>query len=165
MQGFTLYAEKRVYNPILGLAGMIDVFLAKGKHFIILDWKTNKDLLRFESGYYKKAWKDVNGVRRKVRTEHWIKNENRLLYPIGHLDECKGSVYSMQLSLYAFLCECWGMVQLDLQLCHIRRNEDVEFSPLFYQIPYLKEEVKNMLVDFCEKNCNTEGVKYLNTIK
>lgn len=143
-KGFTIYAEKRVYLYEYLLAGTIDLLLVKDDKFIIVDWKTNKDELKFESGYYKK-WKGI-------KTDIWVPTQDRMLAPLGHIAHCKGSGYTMQLSTYAYMCECWGYTCLGLILFHIQEmsietaaNDDIQVTPKCYNIPYWKKEVELML--------------------
>lgn len=151
-QGWTIHAEKRVYSAYHLVAGMIDVLLVKGDRFIILDWKTNKKALDFESGYYKK---DNKG---RVSKE-WVSKGDKLLYPINNVDDCKGMVYTLQLSLYAYILELWGFKCEGLILCHIMDkesqptfgivNEDIareqEFDIKMYDIKYLKSDIHRMI--------------------
>ena len=155
--GYTLYAEKRVYSYDHKISGTIDILAVNANgDFWIVDWKTNKDELQFEAGYYKKAWD--KGRNAKVKTDEFIKTDDRLLYPLNHLYECKGSMYSLQLSLYAYICELWGLKCKGLLLCHIRPmvdkyNEEVLgidgkvkfYPPDFYQIQYLKDDIHTIV--------------------
>lgn len=148
--GFTIYAERRIYHNVYLIAGTIDVLCVRGSEFLILDWKTNKDILRFKSGYYKKEWKIVDGVRRKVRTDVWVEKDTYMLDPLGHLYDCAGSHYTLQLSLYAFLCECWGLNLTKLLLCHVRRTDEKDYPPKFYEIPYRREDIITMLNSYID---------------
>jgi len=150
-EGWTIHAEKRVYSAYLLVAGMIDVLLTKGNKFKILDWKTNKNELHFEAGYYKK---DLNGVVSK----EWVRKNDTFLFPINNVSYCKGKVYTLQLSLYAHILELWGFECDELILCHIRDipngnkfgvvNEQTEFKVKFYDIKFLKTDIRKMLTHF-----------------
>ena len=126
---------------------------------MILDWKTNKDPLKFTPGYYKKEW---NADRtKKVKTGQWVPKNDRLLHPLSNVPYCKGMIYTLQLSMYAFMCELWGYEVAGIVLCHIRPELDenkepryeivdgqkqrVEMPPEFYKIDYLREEVYTLL--------------------
>ncbi len=124
--GWTLFAEKKVYWWEYLIAGTIDCLLTKGKFFIIVDWKTNKDILMFKSGYYKK----VQGIK----TNDWVDKKEYMLAPLGHLEHCKGIKYTLQLSLYAHLVELWGLTCVGLVLFHIRNEEELKL----YEIKYLQ---------------------------
>lgn len=141
LDGWTIYAEKRVYSSGHLVAGTIDVFIVKGRQFYIFDWKTNKDELKFSAGYYKKEWQEVDGKRVKVPTGEWIFTNDSFLTPLPHIPHCKGEVYTMQLSLYAYICELWGLECLGLILFHIRDNKD----PLPYDIVYRKLDAEILL--------------------
>jgi len=114
--GYTIYSEIGVFDPLLLISGTIDILCDRPSDFVILDWKTNRDGLKFNSGYYKK---DKSTVPNQL-TNEWVDTKEFMLAPLNHLPECNGSHYSMQLSIYARLCErifekpCTG-----LGLCHI----------------------------------------------
>lgn len=137
--GCILYAEKRIYSTTYQIAGMIDVLIVKGKQFAILDWKTNKDEMLFQSGYYKKE--KVNGIY--IKTTEFKRTNNKLLYPINDVPECKGMIYSLQLSLYAFIMELWGykLISNGLMIYHLRPA----LEPKLIQIRYMKEQIHKML--------------------
>lgn len=115
-RGYTIYSEIGVFDPTLLISGTIDILCIKDTDFVILDWKTNRDGLKFESGYYKK---DKTIIPNQL-TNEWVRKSEKMLPPLNHLDECNGSHYTMQLSIYARLVErilqipCTG-----LGLCHI----------------------------------------------
>lgn len=115
-RGYVIYSEIGVFDPQLLISGTIDIFCYRPTDFVILDWKTNRDGLQFESGYYKK---DKTTIPNQL-TNEWVRKSDKMLPPLNHLDECNGSHYTMQLSIYARLVErileipCTG-----LGLCHI----------------------------------------------
>lgn len=140
-KGLVLYAEKRVYSTTYQIAGMIDVLIVNPytKQFAILDWKTNKDAMHFHSGYYKKK-KMPDGTY--IKTDKYIPKVQKLLYPVQHMDECKGMIYSLQLSLYAYIMELWGYTLADgLVICHVRPG----LRPKFINIDYKKKEIISIL--------------------
>lgn len=140
-EGFTLFAEKRIYSAELLVAGTIDLLAVKGKHFYIIDWKTNKDELMFQSGYFKKKW--INGEY--IRSEEWVYKPKYLLYPLNDLEECKGNLYALQLSTYAHLVELWGFECIGLELFHIRDTKHRRNVIKKHRIPYYKQLVTKML--------------------
>lgn len=163
-KGYTLYAEKRIYSYKHKISGTIDVLAVNAKgEFWIIDWKTNKDVLQFESGYFKKAW---NADRsEKVKTNQWVKKDDRMLSPLDDLQVCKGTLYSLQLSLYAKLCELWGLKCKGLCLCHIRieptkDNKVIKHEPLFYNINYLTNHIDRILSLRTPKKIFRKPVKY-----
>lgn len=137
--GCTIYAEKRIYSTTYQIAGMIDVLIVKGNYFSILDWKTNKDEMLFRSGYYKK----INIAGNWVKGTEYILTGKKLKYPIHNLEECKGIIYTLQLSLYAYIMELWGytLVKSGLEIFHLRPN----LPPKLIKINYKKEEIKKIL--------------------
>jgi hypothetical protein len=155
--GYTLFAEKRVYSYEHRISGTIDVLAVNDAgEFWIIDWKTNKDPLLFESGYFKKVWD--TGRKKKIKTSEFVKKNDRMLPPLSHLHEAKGTLYTLQLSLYAYICELWGLKCKGLVLTHIRpildvydeeipdENGNVQFyKPEFYQLNYLKDEIASIL--------------------
>jgi hypothetical protein len=147
-QGFKIYAEIGVYDSGFRISGLIDILLVRGNEFIILDWKTNKAPIRFESGYYDK---DNNG---KLLLDQFIYQDKYFYTPLSHLADSIGNHYTMQLSTYDYLVETFGFKCLGNILCHIRtiesdvisheeEKEEVKFLP----IAYLRSEVEAMLMD------------------
>lgn len=152
--GFKIYAEIGVYHPEYGISGLIDILFVRGKEFIILDWKTNKAPIRFESGYFEK---DIYG---KLMLNSFIETPNKYFkHPIEHLPDSVGNHYAMQLSTYTHLVESFGFKNITNILCHIRRIEDFNINTdeekeelKFLTIPYLKKEVLDMCSDHASKN-------------
>jgi len=132
--GWTIYAEKRVYWADYQVAGTIDCLLIKGKQFKIVDWKTNKDELKFKAGYYKK----IDGVKSDI----WVDKDERMLAPISNIQKCKGNGYTLQLSLYATLLELWGLQYIGLILYHIRDKD----KPKAYNISYWQSDCQKLLI-------------------
>jgi len=149
--GCILYAEKKVYTVQYGIAGMIDVLIVKGNQFAILDWKTNKDEMLFKSGYYKKV--KINNEW--IKSTNWIDRKSYLLPPLTDIEDCKGMIYSLQLSLYAFIMELWGytLVPDGLEIFHIRPN----LTPKLIKIRYLKNKVKALVTH--HKKIKTQNKK------
>lgn len=115
-RGYTIYSEIGVFLPAYRLSGTIDILCVKDDQFVILDWKTNRDGLQFESGYYKKD----KTTSPPQRTNTFVPKDEQMLAPLNNLPNCNGSHYTMQLSMYALMTEivlnrpCVG-----LGLCHI----------------------------------------------
>lgn len=151
--GWTLYAEKRTYWADYLVAGTIDCLLVKEKLFMIVDWKTNKDELKFRSGYYKK----VSGVK----TNQWIDKKEYFFKPLQNIEYCKGKIYTLQLSLYAYILELWGMQCISLVLFHIMDNKE----PTLHNIVYEKVACQLLLVDFKNRSSINSSTKSItNTI-
>jgi hypothetical protein len=154
--GWVLYAEARTYSVKYRIAGTIDLLLVRGKDIMIIDWKTNKDDLKFTSGYYKKEMQVIDGVNVKVKTNKWISKQEYLDYPLNNIMKCKGMTYTLQLSLYAYLIEAFGFTAKKLELFHIVNNEYDRLKA--YKIEYLKQDVQRML-DFHLKQNNIPTTK------
>lgn len=147
--GWTLFAEKRVCTTTYQVAGMIDVLAVKGRVFAILDWKTNKDPILFNSGYYKKQW--VNGEY--VKTTEWVDKKDYLYIPINHVENCKGMLYSLQLNTYAFILIRWGykLATNGLEIFHIQPNTE----PKLVKVPIMQKEVKAIMEHHLKYRVNT----------
>lgn len=162
-RGYVIYSEIGAFLMDYLISGTIDIFCYRPTDFVILDWKTNRDGLKFEAGYYKK---DKSTIPNQL-TNEWVKKKQTMLPPLNHLDDCNGMHYSMQLSLYALMAEiildipCTG-----LGLCHIaspwvlnkygqpyRDSEGYHVDPdgeetvKWFKIQYLKDEAKALLRD------------------
>ena len=177
-KGYTIYSEIAVFDPELLISGTIDILCDRPTDFVILDWKTNRDGLKFEAGYFEK---DKTTIPNQL-TNIWHKKNEKMLPPLNHLDNCNGSHYTMQLSMYARLTErilrkpCTG-----LGLCHIQspfiqnkygqplRDKDgyhldtdgVEV-PKWFRIPYLRKEADAIFKDRkYQIDYNTDKQQYL----
>lgn len=113
-RGYRIFSEITVYDPFNLICGTIDVLLVKDDDFVIIDWKTNRNEIKFEAGYYQKE-KPSNEL-----TNVWISKNSFMKYPIDNLVDCTGIHYTLQLSLYANLVELFGFNLQALILFHIR---------------------------------------------
>lgn len=115
-RGYTIYSEIGAYLIDYLLSGTIDILCYRPTDFVILDWKTNRNGLQFDSGYFKKD----KTIKPHQLTNEYVYKDERMLPPLSHLPNCNGTHYTMQLSLYARMVElildipCKG-----LGLCHI----------------------------------------------
>jgi len=115
-RGYTIYSEIALFLMDYLISGTIDILCIRDTDFVILDWKTNRDGLKFESGYYKK---DKTTIPNQL-TNEWVSTDKRMLPPLGHMQDCNGNHYTMQLSLYAIGVEMiLGIPCVGLGLCHI----------------------------------------------
>ena len=162
-RGYTIYSEIGAFLIDYLISGTIDIFCYRPTDFVILDWKTNRDGLKFEAGYYKK---DKSTIPNQL-TNEWVKKKQSMLPPLNHLDDCNGMHYTMQLSLYAIMAEIiLDIPCVGLGLCHIgspwilnkygqplRDNEGYHVDPngeetvKWFKIQYLKNEAKAILKD------------------
>ena len=162
-RGYVIYSEIGAFLIDYLISGTIDIFCYRPTDFVILDWKTNRDGLKFEAGYYKK---DKSTIPNQL-TNEWIKKKQNMLPPLNHLDDCNGMHYTMQLSLYAIMAEIiLDIPCVGLGLCHIgspwvlnkygqplRDSEGYHIDPngeetvKWFKIQYLKNEAKALLKD------------------
>jgi len=98
-----ILAEIGVYHPEYLISGLVDILFVKGDEFFILDWKTNKAPIRFEGGYWAKK---ADGT---IDLDKYIITNETMLFPINHLQDSTGIHYSLQLSMYDYLIEQWGI--------------------------------------------------------
>lgn len=140
-KGFKFYPEIVVYHPDWLISGMVDLLAVRNDEFIIIDWKTNKGDICFESGYYEK---DEDGNL----TDVFIRNNKMFKYPINHLQASVGNKYSLQLSLYAYFIERFGFKLKGLLLYHITHDQELnKENELIWKtkpvkIKYLKREIE-----------------------
>lgn len=158
--GYNIYAEIGVYDDGYEVAGLIDILLInhKTKEFIILDWKTNKAPIKFESGYFKK----LNDGR--LDLNNFVEKNEYFEYPLNHICDSVGNHYTMQLSTYAYLVTTFGYKLKGLLLCHLRpieqqfvEREYWEEEIKIHNINYLEHEAKLMLDDFKFKKQSQQG--------
>ena len=163
-KGYIIYSEIGAYLIDYLVSGTIDIFCYRPTDFVILDWKTNRDGLKFEAGYYKK---DKTIIPNQL-TNEWIPQpRKKMLPPVSHLADCNGMHYSLQLSMYAIMAEIiLGLPCHGLGLCHIgspwitnkygqplRDNEGYHVDPNgeetvnWFKINYLRNEVIALLKD------------------
>lgn len=162
--GYKIYAEIGAFLMDFLISGTIDVLCIRDDKFVIGDWKTNRGGLKFEAGYYKKD----RTQKPNQLTNDWVTKKEFLLPPVNHLPNCNGSIYNLQLSMYAFMVESiLGIPNAGLWLCHIdsdfvlneygmpKRFPDglyhVKKNPVekttVYKMKYLKEEIIRILAD------------------
>lgn len=121
--GYQIYAEIGTFLIDFLVSGTIDVLLLREDKFVIGDWKTNRGGLKFEAGYFKK---DKNQKPAQT-TDIWVPKQDFLLPPVNNLPNCNGSVYNLQLSMYAFMVELiLGIPCIGMWLCHI--DSDFELN-------------------------------------
>lgn len=173
-KGYTIYSEIGAFLIDYLISGTIDILCIKEDRFVILDWKTNRNGLQFEAGYFKK---DKSTTPAQLTNQYIVKDE-KMLPPLSHLDNCNGMHYTMQLSTYARMVELiLGIPCVGLGLCHIGSpfvknqygmpyrdknnqypiDENGEETVNWYHINYLRNEVDTILRDrktFLDSNSN-----------
>lgn len=163
-QGYTIYSEIGMFLIDYKISGTIDILCYRPTDFVILDWKTNRDGLQFDAGYFRKDKKSIP----HQRTNEYVVTNEKMLPPLNHLPNCNGSHYTMQLSTYARGVELiLGIPCVNLGLCHIGSpfvknkygmpfrdaNNQYPIDPngketvQWYQIQYKAKEVNAMLND------------------
>lgn len=112
----TLYSEKIIYTKELSLAGSVDLIIHNNEtnEYTIIDWKTNAKI-------------PTNSYNGKVGT-----------HPITQdIEDCKYSLYALQLSLYRYILENYYGLNISRQLIvHLKDNE-----VLAYLTPYYNKHV------------------------
>ena len=127
-----VYPEYLIYrvsdDGILRIAGQIDLLIKQGNEITLADWKTNKKI-DLKSGF-------------DVKT----KKTDKMLYPLGKLDDCNFNHYTLQLSTYAWMLQKLNpdFIIKDLILYHF----DHDGNETLYHCDYLKSDVENMLYHY-----------------
>lgn len=163
-RGYTIYSEIGAFLIDYLISGTIDILCIKDTDFVILDWKTNRNGLQFESGYFKKD-KTCKPVQ---LTNEYITKSEYMLPPLNYLPNCNGYHYTMQLSMYARMVELiLGIPCVGLGLCHIGspfiknkygmpyRDKDNQYpidpngieTVQWYRINYRRKEADAVLAD------------------
>lgn len=163
-RGYKIYSEIGAFLLDFLISGTIDVLCIRDDQFVIGDWKTNRGGLKFEAGYYKK---DKHQVPNQL-TNEWVTKNETLLPPVNSMPNCNGSIYNLQLSMYAYMVESiLGIPNAGLWLCHIdsdfvlneygqpKRFPDglyhIKKNPVekvtLYPMKYKKQEIINILKD------------------
>ncbi len=159
---WNVYSELGVFNNDSLISGLIDIIFIKGKSFIILDWKTNKNPIRFEAGYWAK---DNNG-----KITNYVLSDDIFKPPLNNLAQSVGIKYSLQLSTYDYLVEQFGFTFVANILCHITHDvytyedeEVVDDKSLvgknkvnILPIKYYKQDIINMINDYTNKRTNNQ---------
>jgi hypothetical protein len=176
-EGYKIYSEIGCYNPHALISGTIDVPCMREDGFAILDWKTNKDGIKYTSGYFRK---DKKSTPHQL-TDRYVQTADFMRPPLNHLPDCNFYHYAMQLSLYAYTVE--GMLQLPckgLRLCHIQSpfilnkygmplaDERGMYTidpkghevAAWHHVPYLRAEAEAIIEDHKLKLTNTINREY-----
>lgn len=141
-----IYPEHFVYLKSAQICGQSDLVQIIKNKINIIDYKTNRELTT--KGYTK-----------------WDGSVTRLLYPVNHLEDCKLTIYNLQLSLYLYIILKHNpdLKPGRLTINHIIFEEidedrlgtksikrDNNGDPIVkeiikYDLPYLKEEIQIIL--------------------
>jgi hypothetical protein len=122
----TIYPETILFSEKYKLAGTSDIIEDCGDYFNVWDFKTNKKL-RYISEY-----------------KHWLNK------PVSHLSDCQYSVYSLQLSIYAYMYQQETKKKVGrMGLFYLNPETDkFELIPVIY----LGREAKDVLDHWLEIN-------------
>jgi hypothetical protein len=120
MNSGEIFPEAVLFSKKHSLAGTSDLVEDCGEYVNIYDFKTNKRLL-YLSEY-----------------NQWLKK------PVSHLSDCQYNVYSLQLSIYAYMIQMQTKKKIGrLALFYLNPEKDYEFEII--PIPYLGKEAKAVL--------------------
>jgi len=116
------FSEVIVFSEELGIAGTIDILMMnqESNEYILIDWKTSKRI-------------DMNSFKGKMG----IKKETE------KIEDCNYNHYSLQLSLYRYILETYYGININRQIIAHLKEDGVQT----YSTPYMKNEVKSMLVN------------------
>lgn len=124
----------------LHLAGQIDLLIKDGEDIYIYDWKTNKE------------------IKTKSAFDTKTKSTIKMKYPLGDIDDCNFSHYTLQLSMYAW------MIQFNNPDLSIKRLKLVHFdhnnNRTEYEVEYKKSTVER-LIRYWKKQVKIEERKSL----
>ena len=117
-----------IYSDDDDVAGCIDfVCLNKDGKAVLFDWKRTRDLCN----KFQNSW-------------------SRMKMPLGHLDDCAGQHYSLQLNLYKHILQRY--YQLEVQdMFVVGLHPDLGTSPFVYKAPDMFAEVQMMLASHRER--------------
>lgn len=141
-----MYPEHFVFMKSIGVCGQADLVEVVDGLVHITDYKTNKEIK--EASY-------VN----------WEGISQKMNYPVSHLDDCNLNHYNLQLSIYMYMMLKHNpkLRAGSLVIQHVKfkvKDEDDNGYPILaetydgepviddivrYELPYLKEEVQNII--------------------
>ena len=114
----TIYPETILFSEKHKLAGTADIIEDCGDYFNVWDWKTNKKF-KFISEY-----------------GHWLNQ------PVSHLSDCQYNIYSLQLSIYAYMFQMETKKKVGrLGIFYYDKEKGFQLIPL----PYMGLEAKAVL--------------------
>jgi len=148
-----VYPELLVYLKSAAISGQSDLVEVVDGFVHITDYKTNKEIKE-------KSYVNWEGVSKKMNA------------PVEHLDDCNLNHYNLQLSLYMYIILKHNrrLKPGNLVIQHVKfkkEGEDDNGYPIharnpqgdpiiedivYYELPYLKEEVANILKHLKEQN-------------
>jgi len=88
--------------------------------YVLIDWKTSK---RIDM----KSFKGKMGIKKETKK----------------IEDCNYNHYALQLSLYRYILETYYGININRQIIAHLKEDGVQT----YSTPYMKNEIKNMLVN------------------
>lgn len=125
-----IHSELIVYHPGYGICGQSDEIRNRLRSIRVNDYKTNKKIDK--ESYFN--WK--------------TRSHNMMTGPVSHIMDSNYWHYALQTSTYAYFMECYGYQVDHLSIEHVTANNEMYF------LPYLREEVIDMLNYYDENKCN-----------
>lgn len=139
----TVYPELMIYDIEYMICGQADKVIVTNNKINIWDYKTDAE------------------IKFQAFSNQWTKPQ-KLLGPLGHLDDCNANIYSIKMSMYMYLLWRANKGHLrpgDIMIEHVQleRDPDNDNLPVLFQgkpvvkkienilLPYRKKEVMDML--------------------
>lgn len=128
-----VHCELMLWNNEYRVAGISDKVtietIGNIRYVDIDDYKTNKKI-------------ETQSYQNKLTGDF-----NKMLFPVNDLMDCNFIHYSLQLSLYAYLLECFGYKLRSIKFTHLPLNEEKTkvIGEQTYFVTYLREYVIKML--------------------
>jgi hypothetical protein len=129
LTGNAVYAEVRIYNDALCIAGRADKVERSGAKVTITDYKTCK----------------------RITTEPFA--DEMLKPPLDSIPHANYYIYALQLSLYGWMLEQLGYQVSALFIDHLDREDGTRIR--LYQMEYRKHDIELMLDDYGRKEGRT----------
>jgi len=127
-----VYPELLIWLDSAMIAGQADYIEVTEDNLLnVKDWKTNKKL-------------EFKGFT------NWQGKTKKLLYPLSHLDDCNGIIYSLQLNMYAYIILRHNpkLTLGKMHIVHIIFNEDGTVTEVPIEVPNLQKEIKVLMEHF-----------------
>lgn len=121
-EGIAMWPERIMFSEQYELAGMSDLVIdIDDTYFDVWDWKTNREFNFFNQYGYETLYK-----------------------PFDHLQACQWSIYTLQLSVYAYMYELEFPHRKCRQICiGYWDKEKLTFQKI--QIMYMKHEARKLI--------------------
>lgn len=132
-------------DEILRISGQIDLLVIYDSDAYIIDWKSNKEIKK--TSFFNKS----------------KKSNEKMKYPLHHLDDCNWNHYQLQLSCYMYLLQ---QIRPDLNckkliIYHI----DHDGKETIHECKYLKEEVEALFKHYKKRIKIQQELERVNPVK